>query len=146
MNRFGHGNLRSGFEVLFHLQFRNQLFVLAAPFVGQHAPGVAEHASETRRQMPEPAEIAVADKAAQRKSFGMAVTAGAKGAAPAVKIDKGEDGLRKALVAKLQPIVASLQALQVDAAVVEVDGAGDGIVFAGALPYANFQQVLNAFN
>ncbi len=46
-----------------------------------------------------------ADKAAQRKSFGMAVTAGAKGAAPAVKFDKGEDGLRKALVAKLQQLM-----------------------------------------
>ena len=51
-----------------------------------------------------------------------------------------------ALVAKLQSIATSLQALGVDAAVVEVSGAGNGIVFAGALPYANFQGVMNAFN
>jgi len=51
-----------------------------------------------------------------------------------------------ALVAKLQSIATGLQALGVDAAVVEVDGAGNGIVFAGALPYANFQEVMGAFN
>ncbi|MFA6214274.1 MAG: thioredoxin domain-containing protein [Candidatus Micrarchaeia archaeon] len=51
-----------------------------------------------------------------------------------------------ALVAKLQPVAAELAALGVDAYVVEVDGAGNGIVFAGALPYANFQKVMNAFN
>ena len=51
-----------------------------------------------------------------------------------------------ALVAKLQPIATNLQALGVDASVVEVAGAGNGIVFAGALPYANFQEVMNAFN
>ncbi|MFA6328939.1 MAG: thioredoxin domain-containing protein [Candidatus Micrarchaeia archaeon] len=51
-----------------------------------------------------------------------------------------------ALVAKLQSIATSLTALGVDASVVEVDGAGNGIVFAGALPYSNFQEVMNAFN
>ena len=51
-----------------------------------------------------------------------------------------------ALVAKLQSIAANLQALGVDASVVEISGAGNGIVFAGALPYANFQEVMNAFN
>lgn len=51
-----------------------------------------------------------------------------------------------ALVAKLQAIAANLQALGVDAAVVEVEGAGNGVVFAGALPYANFKEVMDAFN
>jgi len=51
-----------------------------------------------------------------------------------------------ALVAKLQSIATSLQALGVDASVVEIAGAGNGIVFAGALPYTNFQEVMNAFN
>jgi len=51
-----------------------------------------------------------------------------------------------ALVSKLQGIATSLQALGVDASVVEVSGAGNGIVFAGALPFANFQQVMDAFN
>jgi predicted DsbA family dithiol-disulfide isomerase len=51
-----------------------------------------------------------------------------------------------ALVAKLQAVVSSLQALGVDAAVVEVEGAGNGIVFAGALPYASFKEVMDAFN
>ena len=51
-----------------------------------------------------------------------------------------------ALVSKLQSIATNLQALGVDASVVEISGAGNGIVFAGALPYANFQEVMNAFN
>ena len=51
-----------------------------------------------------------------------------------------------ALVSKLQSIATNLQALGVDASVVEMPGAGNGIVFAGALPYANFQEVMNAFN
>jgi protein-disulfide isomerase len=51
-----------------------------------------------------------------------------------------------ALVAKLQTVATGLQALGVDATVVEVNGVGDGIVFAGALPFENFQQVMNAFN
>jgi len=51
-----------------------------------------------------------------------------------------------ALVTKLQGIATTLQALGVDASVVEVNGAGNGIVFAGALPFANFQEVMNAFN
>jgi protein-disulfide isomerase len=51
-----------------------------------------------------------------------------------------------ALVAKLQKIATSLQSLGVDASVIEMGGAGNGIVFAGALPYANFQEVMNAFN
>jgi hypothetical protein len=51
-----------------------------------------------------------------------------------------------ALQAKLTPIVSKLSGLGVDAALVEVDGAGAGIVFAGALPYANFQEIMNAFN
>ena len=51
-----------------------------------------------------------------------------------------------ALVSKLQSIATKLQALGVDASVVDITGAGNGIVFAGALPYANFQEVMNAFN
>jgi protein-disulfide isomerase len=51
-----------------------------------------------------------------------------------------------ALVAKLQTIASSLQSLGVDASVVEVGNAGNGIVFAGALPYANFKEVMDAFN
>ncbi|VVC00222.1 Thioredoxin [uncultured archaeon] len=51
-----------------------------------------------------------------------------------------------ALEAKLQPIVTTLQGYGVDAAIVKVNGQGEGIVFAGALPYANFQQILDAFN
>jgi protein-disulfide isomerase len=51
-----------------------------------------------------------------------------------------------ALVAKLQSVAKGLQALGVDAGVVEVSGAGNGIVFAGALPYANFKEVMDAFN
>jgi len=51
-----------------------------------------------------------------------------------------------ALVSKLQAIATKLQALGVDASVVDITGAGNGIVFAGALPYANFQEVMNAFN
>ncbi len=50
------------------------------------------------------------------------------------------------LDAKLSPIVAELTSLGVDATLVDVNGAGKGIVFAGALPYANFQAVMNAFN
>jgi protein-disulfide isomerase len=50
-----------------------------------------------------------------------------------------------ALVAKLQAVASSLQA-GVDAGVVEVEGAGNGIVFAGALPYASFKEVMDAFN
>jgi len=51
-----------------------------------------------------------------------------------------------ALVSKLQSVATKLQALGVGATVVEIAGAGNGIVFAGALPYANFQEVMNAFN
>lgn len=50
-----------------------------------------------------------------------------------------------ALKAKLDTVATQLKALGAQATVVEVDGAGVGIVFAGALPYANFQQVMNAF-
>ena len=50
-----------------------------------------------------------------------------------------------ALAAKLDTVASSLRQLGADATVVDVDGAGKGIVFAGALPYANFQQVLGAF-
>ncbi len=56
---------------------------------------------------------------------------------------KGKDA---ALEAKLMPIAALLQSYGVDSAVVEVQGAGTGIVFAGALPYENFQEIMNAFN
>ncbi|GEM_PF-1018601 len=51
-----------------------------------------------------------------------------------------------ALVAKLQVVASSLQSLGVDAYVVEIEGAGNGVVFAGALPYANFKEVMDAFN
>ena len=80
----------------------------------------------------------VASEEADGSSVGIRGTPGFMIYAPNAKSD--------ALVAKLQPIATSLQALGVDASVVEVNGAGDGIVFAGALPYANFQEVLNAFN
>ena len=53
---------------------------------------------------------------------------------------------KSGLEAKLSPIAEKLVGLGVDASVVEVDGAGTGIVFAGALPYTNFQEVMNAFN
>lgn len=51
-----------------------------------------------------------------------------------------------ALEGKLQTIAASLRQLGVEASVVEVNGAGNGVVFAGALPYANFAEVMDAFN
>jgi len=50
------------------------------------------------------------------------------------------------LEAKLVPIAAELASLGVDAMVVEINGKGHGIVFAGALPYANFKKVMDAFN
>ena len=50
------------FQRLFDLQFGDELFVSAPPLVSQHAPRIAEHAAETRRQMPEPARVAVAAK------------------------------------------------------------------------------------
>jgi len=46
---------------------------------------------------------------------------------------------------KLGPIATKLRGYGVDAAVVKVDGAGYGIVFAGALPYENFKEILDAF-
>lgn len=53
---------------------------------------------------------------------------------------------KSGLVDKLSPIATKLVGLGVDASVVEVDGAGTGIVFAGALPYANFKEIMDAFN
>jgi len=50
------------------------------------------------------------------------------------------------LEAKLAPIVSKLSGLGVGAELVSVDGAGSGLVFAGALPYANFKEVMDAFN
>ncbi|MCX6770455.1 MAG: DsbA family protein [Candidatus Micrarchaeota archaeon] len=46
-----------------------------------------------------------------------------------------------ALEAKLQALATKLQT-----GVVQVNGAGYGIVVVGALPYANFQEVMSAFN
>lgn len=50
-----------------------------------------------------------------------------------------------ALQGKLGTLASQLQSLGATATVVQVNGAGDGIVFSGALPYANFQQVMAAF-
>jgi len=64
---------------------------------------------------------------------------------PGFLIYSAKDG-SAALEAKLTPIVAKLSGLGVDAALVEVNGAGSGVVFAGALPYDNFKEVMDAFN
>ncbi|MCX8198018.1 MAG: thioredoxin domain-containing protein [Candidatus Micrarchaeota archaeon] len=52
----------------------------------------------------------------------------------------------EALQSRLSTIASKLSGLGVDASVVEVEGAGFGIVFAGALPYSNFDEVMKAFN
>jgi protein-disulfide isomerase len=57
-----------------------------------------------------------------------------------------KSGLGSALKANLQSQAAALQGYGVTASVVEVSGAGYGIVFAGALPYSNFQQIMDSFN
>ncbi|MEM4634247.1 MAG: DsbA family protein, partial [Candidatus Anstonellaceae archaeon] len=51
-----------------------------------------------------------------------------------------------ALQAKLSSIASKMAGMGVQVGVVEVDGAGYGIVFAGALPYSNFKEVMDAFN
>ena len=56
-----------------------------------------------------------------------------------------KNGTGAALAGKLDTAASQLKALGATATVVDVQGAGKGIVFAGALPYANFQQVMAAF-
>src|ERR1019366_2922375 len=51
---------------LFHLQFRNQLFIVASLFVSQNSPRISQHAAETGRHMPEPPGVAVAHQSTQR--------------------------------------------------------------------------------
>jgi protein-disulfide isomerase len=51
------------------------------------------------------------------------------------------------LQSKLQAVAAGFQQrYQLNAQVVQVDGAGNGILFAGALPYSDFKSVMDAFN
>ena len=50
------------------------------------------------------------------------------------------------LEAKLSNAVSKLSSLGVGAELVRVKGAGSGIVFAGALPYANFKEIIDSFN
>jgi|GEM_PF-953261 len=51
-----------------------------------------------------------------------------------------------ALERKLYGISDRFLGLGVNSAVVEVDGAGAGIVFAGAVPYSDYKSVLDSFN
>ncbi|MCX8174826.1 MAG: DsbA family protein [Candidatus Micrarchaeota archaeon] len=52
----------------------------------------------------------------------------------------------KAKLASAAATIANKYGGQLELAVVEVDGAGAGVFFAGALPYEDFQTVLKAFN
>jgi len=56
------------------------------------------------------------------------------------------NGRDAALEKKLYAISDRFRGLGVSSAVVEVQGAGSGIVFAGAMPYSDYQSVLDAFN
>jgi protein-disulfide isomerase len=55
-------------------------------------------------------------------------------------------GRHAALEQKLYAIADRFRGLGVSSAVVEVQGAGAGMVFAGAMPYSDYQSVLDAFN
>src|SRR5579862_9486089 len=52
-------HLRILLQRLLHLEFGNQLFVFAALFVSQYAPGTTEIGGKARGGMPKPAHVAV---------------------------------------------------------------------------------------
>ena len=60
-----------------------------------------------------------------------------------VYTNRGRDsGIEK----KLMAISDRFRSLGVSSAVVNVQGAGSGLVFAGAMPYSDYQSVIDAFN
>ena len=55
-------------------------------------------------------------------------------------------GASAAVEQKLMNISSRFQSLGVSSAVVGVKGAGDGLVFAGAMPYSDYKSVIDAFS